>query len=85
MAAPKPAFAPGTSLPKNGFDLPPVKPSQPVRTTIVVPIETDLNVELCRIKLGLTKNEVINRAITDFLVAQGFDPSKAPKNLGVSY
>ena len=85
MATPKQALAANNPTPKNGFDLPPVTATLPVRTTIVIPVETDLNVELCRIKLGLTKNDLIKRAINEFLLAQGFDPSKAPKNLGVSY
>ena len=82
---PAPKLAPGNTPPTNGFDLPPVISSQPARTTIVIPVETDLNLELCRIKLGLTKNDLIKRAINEFLVGEGFDPSKAPRNLGVSY
>lgn len=84
MATPKAAPL-ASSLARNGFDLPPVSGSPAVRTTIVIPVETDLNLELCRIKLGLSKNELIRRAIADFLTGHGFDPSKAPKNLGVSY
>jgi hypothetical protein len=69
----------------RGFDLPSFDPSQVVRTTIVLPIETDLNLDLCRLKLGATRNELIKRAIHNFLVQEGFDPLRSPKNLGVSY
>ena len=84
MASPKAAPVAGPPA-SNGFELPPVGSSQPVRTTIVIPVEMDLNIELCRIKFGLTKNDLIKRALSEFLVGQGFDPSKAPRNLGVSY
>ena len=69
----------------RGFDLPSFDASQVVRTTIVLPIETDLNLDLCRLKLGATRNELIKRAIHNFLVQEGFDPLRTPKNLGVSY
>jgi hypothetical protein len=85
MPASKPAPLVENVPPKNGFNLPPVAASQPTRTTVVFPVEMDVNLELCRIKLGLTKNDLIKRAINEFLVGQGFDPSKAPKNLDVSY
>lgn len=69
----------------GGFDLPSVTGSSVVRTTIVFSAQMDLNLELCRLKLGVSKNEVIKRAIHTFLIQEGFDPLRPPRNVGVSY
>ena len=71
-------------IPK-AFDLPVVNTSLAVRTTLVLPAETDLNLDLCRLKLGITRTELIKRALHKFLLEEGFDPQRPPKNLGVSY
>ena len=75
----------GDSRGTGGFDLPAAGGPSVVRTTIVLTTETDLNLDLCRFKLGVTRNEVIKRAIHSFLIQEGFDPSRSPKNVGVSY
>ena len=56
-----------------------------VRTTIIIPSTVDQNLEVCRLKLGVSKNEVIKRALSEFLINQDFQPDKSPKNFSVSY
>jgi hypothetical protein len=60
-------------------------PSQPVRKTVTFPVETDQNLDFCRLKLRVSRNELINRAVNEFLIAQGFEPHRSPKDLSVSY
>lgn len=69
----------------KAFDLPAASTSRAIRTTIVLSVETDLNLDLCRLKLGTTRNELITRAIHKLLIEEGFDPHRSPKNLGISY
>lgn len=70
----------------HSFELPTVATgSRIVRTTIVVSAEIDLNLEICRIKKGCSKNDVVKEALRKYLIDEGFDPTKPPKNLGVTY
>ena len=56
-----------------------------IRTTILIPATIDQNWEICGIKLGLSKNEVVKRALSEFLRTHGFDPNRTPKSLEVTY
>ena len=55
------------------------------RTTIVLPVALDDNLEIYAIQSGLKKNDVIKRALTDFLTQQGLQPHRRPKDIKVSY
>jgi hypothetical protein len=55
-----------------------------IRTTIVIPATLDQNLEVLRIKKGLTKNELIAMALSDFIRANNLVPDKTP-SISVSY
>ncbi len=55
------------------------------RTTIVLPIALDENLEVYALKTGTPKGEAIKAAISKFLIAQGLQPDKRPKSVQVTY
>ncbi len=55
-----------------------------VRTTVVFPEILDRNLNICSLKMDLSKNDVIKRALTEFIRAQGLEPDRAPK-ISVQY
>jgi hypothetical protein len=55
------------------------------RITILIPAGLDQNLEICRLKLGISKNDVIKQALIDFVKANKLDPDKTPRRLTVSY
>jgi hypothetical protein len=59
----------------------------PVRTTVVLPIALDRNLEIYCAKTGKGKSKVIERILFDFLAAEGLQPDRTPKSieLNVSY
>lgn len=55
------------------------------RTTIVLPVAIDRNLELYALKRGLPKGEVIKRVLAVFLESEGMQPYKLPKTIDISY
>ncbi len=55
------------------------------RTTIVLPLALDQNLELYAVRVGASKNDVIKKVLADFLVQQGMQPFKTPKSVEVTY
>jgi hypothetical protein len=49
-----------------------------VRTTIIIPRALDANLEVLRLSSGVSKNEMIIRALTYYLTEQGLEPGKSP-------
>jgi hypothetical protein len=56
-----------------------------VRTTVIFPKAMDRNLEICQLKLGLSRNEAIQQALRQFIELQGLDPEKIPRAIDVSY
>jgi len=52
-----------------------------VRTTIVLPMALDRNLELYCSKAGSSKSKLVERLLFDFLSTQGFRPDKTPKSV----
>lgn len=59
----------------------------PVRTTVVLTMSLDRNLEVYCAQAGVGKSKLIEKVLYDFLVSQGLNPDKIPKsvNLHVSY
>jgi len=55
------------------------------RTTLVLPLALDQNLELFSVKCGISKGEVIKKALADYLTRHGFQPMKRPKSISVGY
>lgn len=55
------------------------------RTTVVLPLSLDANLELYALKVGKTKGEVIKEVLSTHLKKAGFQPDKTPKSIEVSY
>jgi hypothetical protein len=55
------------------------------RTTLVLPVALDQNLELYAVQEGLPKSEVIKRVLADYLAKKGFQPDRRPKSITVSY
>jgi hypothetical protein len=53
----------------------------PVRTTIVLPMALDRNLEIYCAKTGSGKSKLIEKLLFDFLSAKGFRPDKTPKSV----
>jgi len=68
----------------TGFQVKTGTGSETARTTIVIPATLDKNIELCRLKLGLSKNDLIKEALANFLRNHNFDPNSNPI-IDVSY
>jgi len=51
------------------------------RTTIVLPMALDRNLEIYCSKTGSTKSKVVESLLFDFLSLQGFRPDKTPKSI----
>jgi hypothetical protein len=60
-------------------------PTPTTRTTLVLPVTLDQNLELFAVKTGLPKGEVIKRVLIDFLIKQGMQPDKRPKSIDIAY
>lgn len=52
-----------------------------VRTTIVLPMALDRNLEIYCSKAGSTKSKVVEQLLFDFLSAKGFRPDQTPKSV----
>ena len=52
-----------------------------VRTTIVLPVALDRNLEIYCSKSGSSKSKLVERLLFDYLSAQGFRPDKTPKSV----
>ncbi len=52
-----------------------------VRTTIVLPMALDRNLEIYCSKSGSSKSKLVERLLFDFLSIQGFRPDKTPKSV----
>ncbi len=55
-----------------------------VRTTVVLPLALDRNLEIYCAQAGTGKSKLIERLLFDFLSAQGFHPDKNPKSVEMS-
>jgi hypothetical protein len=55
------------------------------RTTLVLPITVDQNLELFAVKMGLPKGEIIKRVLVEYLIKQGLQPDKRPRSINVAY
>ena len=55
------------------------------RTTVVLPVALDQNLELFAVKTGVSKGDVIKRVLTEYLTKQGFQPDKSPKSISIAY
>jgi len=55
------------------------------RTTLVLPVTLDQNLEIFAVRSGLSKGEVIKRVLTAFLTKEGLQPDKRPKSISVAY
>jgi hypothetical protein len=55
-----------------------------VRTTIVLPMALDRNLEIYCSKSGSSKSKLVERLLFDFLSTQGFRPDKTPKSVEMS-
>ena len=49
------------------------------RTTLVLPITLDQNLEGYALQCGKAKNELIKTAVTEYLASKGLDPARKPK------
>ena len=49
------------------------------RTTIVIPLSSDQNLQVLSLKTGCTKNDVIKAALRAYLISQGLQPDSSPK------
>lgn len=63
----------------------PVPASPTSRTTVVLPTALDQNLEVCALRMGVPKNDVIKRAVTEFLVSAGLRPEMTPRTIEVTY
>lgn len=54
------------------------------RTTIVLPLSVDENLEAYALRSGIAKGEIIKRVIVDFLIREGMQPDRRPK-VEISY
>jgi hypothetical protein len=52
-----------------------------VRTTIVLPVALDRNLEIYCSKSGSSKSKLVERLLFDYLSNQGFRPDKTPKSV----
>ncbi len=55
------------------------------RTTLVLPVALDQNLELFSVRCGMSKGEIIKKALTEFLTSQGLQPMRQPKAIRVEY
>jgi hypothetical protein len=49
------------------------------RTTVILPIPLNVNLELFALKTGEPKGEVIRKALTEYLGRNGFEPTRLPE------
>ncbi len=59
--------------------------TQTTRTTLVLPVTLDQNLELFAVKTGVPKGEIIKRVLSEFLIRQGLQPDKRPKSINIAY
>jgi hypothetical protein len=50
-----------------------------MRTTVLLPIPLNVNLELFALKTGEPKGEVIRKALTEYLGKNGFEPTRLPE------
>lgn len=56
----------------------------PVRTTIVLPMALDRNLEIYCAKVGTGKSKIIEKVLFEFLSAEGLQPDRTPKSVEVN-
>lgn len=49
------------------------------RTTVLLPIPLNVNLELFSLKTGESKGEIIRKALSEYLEKNGFDPTRLPE------
>ena len=62
----------------------PVNGMSTTRTTLVLPVALDQNLEIFAVRSGMAKGEVIKKVLIDFLTKEGFQPDKRPK-ISIAY
>ncbi len=55
------------------------------RTTVVLPVALDENLEVYSLKVGVPKGEIIKQLIANHLVTQGLQPDRRPRSIEVTY
>jgi hypothetical protein len=55
------------------------------RTTAVLPTALNENWEVCALRQGVPKNEVLVKALSEYLSRQGLQPDKRPKTIEIIY
>jgi hypothetical protein len=55
------------------------------RTTLVLPLALDQNLELFAVQKGLPKGEIIKRVLAEYLKKEGLQPDKRPRTISVAY
>lgn len=56
-----------------------VKRNGTARTTVLLPITLNVNLELFALKTGEPKGEVIRKALAEYLGKNGFEPTRLPE------
>jgi hypothetical protein len=62
-----------------------VTSAKTTRTTLVLPETLDQNLELCAVKFGMPKGEIIKEALSNFLKEKGLQPDRRPKKVSIEY
>jgi hypothetical protein len=59
--------------------------SSVARTTAILPAALNENWEVCALQEGVPKNEVLVRALREYLIGKGLQPDKRPKTISIVY